>query len=102
MSRFSVAPITCGAKPSSANASTLSETDPPFSLAEINDEYADLGSRFLARCCAMATVSNHLSRAMVRRDFRCRTSSEAGRRRHWSVEAGGGAPPGGGGGGGGG
>ncbi len=36
--RFSVAPTTCGAKPSSENASTLSETDRPFSLAEISDE----------------------------------------------------------------
>ncbi len=38
MSRFSVAPMTWGAKPSSANDSTLSETVTPFSLAEISDE----------------------------------------------------------------
>ena len=38
MSRFSVAPMTCGAKPSSPNDSTLSETVTPFSDAEISDE----------------------------------------------------------------
>ena len=32
-SRFSIAPMTCGAKPSSPNASTLSATVMPFSLA---------------------------------------------------------------------
>ncbi len=38
ISRFSVAPTTCGAKPSSEKASTLSETVTPFSLAEISEE----------------------------------------------------------------
>ncbi len=37
-SRFSSAPTTCGAKPSSAKASTLSETVIPFSLAAIRAE----------------------------------------------------------------
>ena len=52
-SRFSQAPITCGAKPSSPNASTLSESVSPFSLPASSAEYADLGRRFLARCWAM-------------------------------------------------
>ena len=38
ISRFSVAPMTCGAKPNSEKASTLSATETPFSLADINDE----------------------------------------------------------------
>jgi hypothetical protein len=64
-SRFSMAPITCGANPSSPNASTLSATVMPFSLAASSALYTDLGNRFFARCWANATVSNHLSRATV-------------------------------------
>src|SRR6516225_924246 len=49
-SRLPCAPMTCGAKPSSPNASTLAPTVTPFSLADIKDEYTDLGRRLLARC----------------------------------------------------
>ncbi|EUA15362.1 FMN-dependent alpha-hydroxy acid dehydrogenase domain protein [Mycobacterium kansasii 732] len=70
-SRFSVAPMTCGAKPSSAKAATLSATVIPFSLAAISDEYTDLGNRRFARCWATATVSNQAS-AMTTAGFRCR------------------------------
>ena len=49
-SRFSSAPMTCGAKPSSAKASTLSATVTPFSLAANSAAYTGLGRRFLARC----------------------------------------------------
>src|SRR5690625_131964 len=68
-SRFADAPTTWGANPSSLKDSTLSEIVIPFSLAEISDEYADLGSRFFARCCAIATVSNHWSRAITTPGF---------------------------------
>ena len=52
-------PATCGAKPSSPNAATLSSTVTPRSEPAISAPYTDLGSRFLARRCATATVSNH-------------------------------------------
>src|SRR5260370_24198118 len=64
-SRFSNAPITCGAKPSWANASTLSATVTPLSLAATSELYTDFGSRFLAASWQNATVSNHVSRAMA-------------------------------------
>ena len=64
-SRFSNAPMTWGAKPSSANASTLSATVTPLSLAATSELYTDFGSRFLAASWQNATVSNHVSRAMT-------------------------------------
>ena len=54
-----------GANPSSPNAAPLSATVSPFSLPARSAEYTDFGSRYLARCCAMATVSNQMSRAMT-------------------------------------
>ncbi len=58
-SRLADSPATCGAKPSSLNASTLSLTVSPFSEPAISAPYTDLGSRLRARRCAAATVSNH-------------------------------------------
>ena len=54
-------PATWGAKPSSAKAATLSSTVIPRSEPATSAPYTDLGRRFLARRCASATVSNHLS-----------------------------------------
>ncbi len=59
-SLLSANPATCGAKPSSANAATLSSTVMPRSEPATSAPYTDLGRRFLARRCASATVSNHL------------------------------------------
>ena len=60
ISRVAGSPATCGAKPSSENASTLSRAVSPFSAPATSAPYTDLGSRRLARRCATATVSNHL------------------------------------------
>src|ERR1700730_2988496 len=58
-SRLADSPATCGAKPSSLNALTLSLTVRPFSEPATSAPYTDLGRRFFARRCATATVSNH-------------------------------------------
>ena len=60
MSRAAGSPATCGAKPSSENAATLSRAVTPCSAPATSAPYTDLGSRRLARRCATATVSNHL------------------------------------------
>ena len=60
ISRVAGSPATCGANPSSANASTLSRIVTPASAPAISAPYTDLGRRFFARRCATATVSNHL------------------------------------------
>ena len=57
-SRRAASPATCGAKPSSLNALTLSVTVRPFSEPAISAPYTDAGSRLRARRCASATVSN--------------------------------------------
>ncbi len=60
ISRVAGRPATCGANPSSENASTLSAAVTPFSAPATSAPYTDLGRRLLARRCATATVSNHL------------------------------------------
>jgi len=57
-SRLAESPATCGAKPSSLNALTLSLTVSPFSEPATSAPYTDLGRRLRARRCATATVSN--------------------------------------------
>ena len=61
ISRVAGSPATCGANPSSENAATLSRTVTPASAPATSAPYTELGSRRLARRCATATVSNHLS-----------------------------------------
>ena len=57
-SRFADRPATCGAKPSSPKAAMLSSTVRPRSEPATSAPYTDFGSRFFARRCASATVSN--------------------------------------------
>ena len=57
-SRFCGRSATCGRKPSSRKAATLSSTVMPCSEPATSAMYTDLGRRFLARRCASATVSN--------------------------------------------
>jgi hypothetical protein len=59
MFRSPARPAVCGAKPSSANAATLSSTVSPRSEPATSAPYTPLGRRFFARRCASATVSNH-------------------------------------------
>ena len=59
-SRLAEAPATCGAKPSWANDAVLSAYDDPLSDPASRAPYTDGGSRFLARRCASATVSNQV------------------------------------------
>ncbi len=58
-SRLAGSPAACGVNPSSPNAATLSLSVAPCSEPATIDQYTDFGSRFLARRCATATVSNH-------------------------------------------
>ncbi len=58
-SRLAGCPAACGVNPSSPNAATLSFSVAPCSDPATTDQYTDFGSRFLARRCAAATVSNH-------------------------------------------
>ena len=58
-SRASRKPATCGAKPSSSNAPTLSLSVSPCSDPAQIAMYTESGSRFCARLCASATDSNH-------------------------------------------
>src|ERR1700756_5528867 len=58
-SRLAGSPPTCGVNPSSPNAATLSVSVAPCSDPATIDQHTDFGSRFLARRCATATVSNH-------------------------------------------
>ena len=62
MSRPAGSPATWGTKPSSSNAATLSARVSPFSVPASSAPYTDGGSRFRARRCATATVSNHALR----------------------------------------
>ena len=57
-SRFAGRSATCGRKPSSSKAATLSSIVSPFSDPAISAAYTERGSRFRARTCASATVSN--------------------------------------------
>src|ERR1700758_3062049 len=58
-SRWAGCPTACGVNPSSPNAASLSFSVAPCSDQAPTDQYTDFGSRFLARRCATATVSNH-------------------------------------------
>ncbi len=49
----------CGRNPSSENALTLSSSVMPCSEPATSARYTERGSRFFARRCASATVSNH-------------------------------------------
>src|SRR5690349_11358195 len=60
ISRVAGRPATCGAKPSSENAATLSRIVTPASAPAINAPYTSFGRCRLARRWATATVSNHL------------------------------------------
>ena len=51
-------PAVTGRKPSSSNADVLSRMVTPASAPATMAPYDEVGSRFLARCWAMATVSN--------------------------------------------
>ena len=62
MSRSAGSPATWGTKPSSSNAATLSARVSPFSVPASSAPYTEGGSRFRARRCASATVSNHALR----------------------------------------
>src|SRR6478736_5123328 len=69
-SRWLLRPATCGAKPSSPNASTLSLSVRPNSDPATSAMYTDFGIRRFARRCASATVSNH-SLPILHSAFRC-------------------------------
>src|SRR6478752_1452867 len=68
-SRFSSAPITCGAKPSSVKASTLSATVTPLSLAATSELYTDFGSRFLAALAERHCLEPHIFGHQLHRTF---------------------------------
>ena len=59
MFRSLARPAVCGANPISAKAAMLSAALSPRSDPATSAPYTPLGSRFLARRCASATVSNH-------------------------------------------
>src|SRR5262245_8292221 len=59
-SRAAGSPATCGRKPSSENALTLSFIVTPASAPATTARYTDRGSPRLAPRCASATVSNHV------------------------------------------
>jgi hypothetical protein len=60
ISLFARNPATCGAKPSSPNAATLSLIVTPASAPAMSAPYTEAGRCLLALRWATATVSNHL------------------------------------------
>src|SRR5260370_27745967 len=92
-SRLADSPATCGAKPSSLNASTLSLTVSPFSEPAISAPYTDLGRRLRARRCATATVSNHALAICLSSPAHSRGEQPGYRRGDVAVAGGPGQPP---------
>src|SRR5258707_13055755 len=93
-SRLPDTPATCGAKPSSLNASTLSLTVSPSSEPAISAPYTDLGRRLRARRCATATVSNHALAIRLSSPAHSSGEKPGYRRGDVAVAAGPGQPPG--------